>query len=49
MNEISILRPGKEPEAAEAVELAPDFSLLVRLPDGSTRRLSSGEVSVRAQ
>ena len=47
--EISILSPGKEPEAAEAVELAPDFSLLVRLPDGSTRRLSSGEVSVRAQ
>lgn len=45
--EISILSPGKEPEAAEAVDLAPDFSLLVRLPDGSLHRLNSGEVSVR--
>ena len=45
--EINILAPGKDPEPAVAVELEEDYSLRVRLPDGSTRRLSSGEVSVR--
>ena len=47
--EISILSPGKEPEPAEAVDLAADYGLLVRLPDGGLRKLNSGEVSVRAQ
>ena len=47
--EINILAPGKEPEPAVAADLEDDYSLLVRLPDGSTRRLSSGEVSVRVQ
>lgn len=44
---INILAPGREPEPAEAVGLGEDYSLLVRLPDGSLRRLASGEVSVR--
>ena len=44
---IDILSPGREPVGAEAVDLAEDYSLLARLPDGSTRRLSSGEVSVK--
>ncbi len=47
--EISILAPGKEPEPASALDLDRDFGLLVRLPDGSLRRLNSGEVSVRTQ
>lgn len=47
--EINILSPGKDPEPGEAVDLAPDFSLLVRLPDGTLRSLNSGEVSVRTQ
>ena len=46
--EINILAPGKEPEPAEVVDLAPDYGLLVRLPDGTLRKLNSGEVSVRA-
>ena len=42
-----ILAPGREPEPAVALDLNEDYSLLVRLPDGSTRRLNSGEVSVK--
>ena len=45
--EINILSPGREPEPATALELGEDYSLLARLPDGSTRRLNSGEVSVK--
>ena len=45
--EINILSPGRDPEPAVAVDLGEDYSLLVRLPDGSTRRLNSGEVSVK--
>lgn len=45
--EINILSPGREPQPAVAVDLGKDYSLLVRLPDGSTRRLNSGEVSVK--
>lgn len=45
--EISILAPGKEPEPAVALDLDTDYGLLVCLPDGSLRKLSSGEVSVR--
>ena len=44
---INILMPGAEPVRAEAVALCRDFGLLARLPDGSLRKLSSGEVSVR--
>jgi biotin-(acetyl-CoA carboxylase) ligase len=32
---------------AEVLDLEEDYALLVRLPDGSTQRLNSGEVSVR--
>ncbi len=45
--EINILSPGRDPQPAVAVDLGEDYSLLVRLPDGSTRRLNSGEVSVK--
>ncbi len=45
--EINILAPGREAEAATALALDTDFGLLVRLPDGSMRKLNSGEVSVR--
>ena len=45
--EISILAPGRDPVPAVAVDLDEDCSLLARLPDGSIRRLSSGEVSVK--
>ena len=45
--EIRMLMPGKEPEDGTAVGIADDFSLLVRKKDGSFRRLSSGEVSIR--
>ena len=45
--EINILMPGREPEPAAALDLDEDFGLLVRLPDGSVRKLNSGEVSVR--
>ena len=45
--EITVHSPGKEPEAALALDLDSDFGLLVRLADGSVRQLGSGEVSVR--
>ena len=44
---INILSPGKAPVPARALELLEDYALLVRLPDGSTQRLSAGEISVR--
>jgi BirA family biotin operon repressor/biotin-[acetyl-CoA-carboxylase] ligase len=44
---IDILSPGREPESAVALELAEDYALIARMPDGSLRRLSSGEVSVK--
>lgn len=44
---VTILAPGKPPEEAVALGLEPDFSLRVRLADGTERRLSTGEVSVR--
>ena len=45
--QILILAPGKEPVPAEALCLNRDYSLQVRLPDGTEQALSSGEVSVR--
>ena len=44
---VNILSPGKDPVPAEVLDLLEDYSLLVRLPDGSTTRLNSGEVSIR--
>ena len=46
---IHILSPGREPEAATALDLEPDFALLVRTGDGQIKRLQSGEVSIRPQ
>lgn len=43
---IHILR-GDKREPAQALSLAPDFSLRVRLSDGREELLSSGEVSIR--
>ena len=44
---INILAPGKDPEPAVALDLDPDFALIVRTENGELRRLNSGEVSVR--
>jgi len=44
---INILAPGRDPVPAEVLDLEEDYALLVRLPDGSTTRLNSGEVSIR--
>ena len=44
---ISVLAPGKEPAAAEALDLNRDYSLQVRLENGETRSLRSGEISIR--
>ena len=44
---IDILTPGAAPVPAKALALGEDYSLLVRLEDGTLRRLSSGEVSIR--
>ena len=44
---ITVLSPGKEPVPAEALCLNRDYSLQVRFPDGSEKKLSSGEVSIR--
>ena len=44
---VNILSPGAAPVPAEAVGLGEDYSLLVRLEDGSLTSLNSGEVSVR--
>ena len=45
--EVSILSPGRDPVPAVVLDLLEDYALLVRLPDGSTTRLASGEVSLR--
>ena len=44
---VNILAPGRDPVPAEVLDLEEDYALLVRLPDGSTTKLNSGEVSVR--
>lgn len=45
--EIWIQNPGKEPEPAFALDIDEDYALIVRMPDGSIRRLNAGEVSIR--
>jgi BirA family biotin operon repressor/biotin-[acetyl-CoA-carboxylase] ligase len=47
--DINILARGRDPEPAFALDIAPDFSLLVRTEDGAVRRLNSGEVSIRVK
>ncbi|MDO4989412.1 MAG: biotin--[acetyl-CoA-carboxylase] ligase [Eubacteriales bacterium] len=44
---VTLLSPGREPAEAEVLGLERDYSLRVRLGDGSETRVSSGEVSVR--
>ena len=44
---INILAVGEEPRPATAIDIAPDFSLIVQTEDGKTEHLNSGEVSVR--
>ena len=44
--DVTVLSPdGSTPAHAE--EILPDFSLAVRLPDGTRRALAAGEVSLR--
>ena len=45
--EVTLLSPGKEPVPAQVLDLERDFALRVRLSDGSEKRISSGEVSLR--
>ncbi len=45
--QVNLLSPGREPVPAEVLALERDYSLLVRLGDGSERRISSGEISLR--
>ena len=47
--QINILPLEGEPVPATAIDVEPDFSLRVRLADGTETCLSSGEVSVRAK
>ncbi len=44
---IRVLMPGAPPFPAEALALLEDYSLLVRLEDGSLRTLRAGEVSLQ--
>lgn len=45
--EVLLLAPEKEPVPARVLELERDYALLVELPDGSRRRVQTGEVSLR--
>ena len=47
--EINLLLPGREPVPAEALDVDRDYALVVRLADGSVRRVTAGEVSVRTR
>ena len=42
-----IVSPDAAPVPATALDILPDFSLLVRLQDGTEKALSTGEVSIR--
>ena len=44
---IKIISPGKEPVEAFAQGIDDDAALLVKYPDGTIGKVSSGEVSVR--
>lgn len=44
---IKLLRAGQEDEYGYVEEIAEDYALVVRMPDGILRRVSSGEVSIR--
>ena len=46
-HEVALVGPGGSREPAFAKEVDDDFSLVCRLPDGSERTVTAGEVSVR--
>ena len=46
-HEVSLVRPDGGRESAFAQDVDDDFALVCRLPDGSTRTVTAGEVSVR--
>jgi BirA family biotin operon repressor/biotin-[acetyl-CoA-carboxylase] ligase len=46
---IELLSPGREPQEAEVLDIERDYSLRVRLPDGTVRRVNSGEVSIKTK
>lgn len=46
-HEVALVGPGSSREPAFAQEVDDDFSLVCRLPDGSERTVTAGEVSVR--
>ncbi len=46
---VSILSAGQDPEPADALDIDPDFALVVRCASGEIRRLNSGEVSIRVR
>lgn len=45
--DVELLAPDREPVSARVLDLERDYALRVRLPDGSERRVQSGEVRVR--
>lgn len=45
--DVRLLSPGREPLEARVLAIERDYALRVRLADGSERRISSGEVSLR--
>ena len=45
--EIWLLQPGQKPIPALAVDVEADYALMVRLSDGTLKRVSTGEVSLR--
>ena len=45
--DVDILRPGREPERGRVLDIQRDYALLVRMADGTVRRITSGEVSIR--
>ncbi len=47
LNKDVFLTQGQQSEPVHVLDLAPDFSLLVRLPSGEESLVSSGEVSLR--
>ena len=46
---VNLLSPGRESVPAEVLDIQKDFSLLVRLADGTEKSVNSGEVSVRVR
>lgn len=46
---VTLHAPGREPVGATVLGLERDYALLVRLDDGTVKRVSSGEVSLRVR